>query len=128
MEQKELDLQYMKFDTIVLCLRGALMSLKHQNKQLLMSNVQVTVLTTKGIDMKTDTTQISLYDLMAEDFSVWVQRNPKFGFDLCIEGDDAEERIEISGVHSYAMESFSDFCRSFLRFYDKLKDDEIQAA
>jgi hypothetical protein len=76
--------------------------------------------------MRQDTTQISLYDLMAEDFSVWVKRNKKFGFDLQIEGDDPTERIEISGVHSYAMESFSDFCRRFLYFFDKLKDEELK--
>lgn len=73
-----------------------------------------------------DTTNITLYDLMAEDLCVWVQRNKKFGFDLHIEGDDPTERIEISGVHSHAMESFSDFCRRFLHFYDKLQDDELE--
>lgn len=77
--------------------------------------------------MKTESTEITLYDLMAQDMTVWVQRNKKFGFDLLIEGDDPTDRIEISGVHSYAIESFSDFCRRFLYFYDQLKDDEIAA-
>lgn len=67
---------------------------------------------------------ITMYDLMAEDLTIWVQRNKKFGFDLQIEGDDPNERIEINGVHSYAMESFSDFCRRFLHFYDKAKEVE----
>ena len=66
---------------------------------------------------------ISMYDLMAEDLTVWVNKNKKFGFDLQIEGDDPTERIEINGVHSCAMESFSDFCRRFVYFYDKAKDD-----
>lgn len=70
---------------------------------------------------------VSLYDLMAEDLTVWIQRNKKFGFDLSIEGDDPEERIEISGVHDYAMQSFSDFCRRFIHFYDQLQNDEIKA-
>lgn len=78
--------------------------------------------------MRNDTTQISLYDLMAEDLSIWIKRNKKFGFDLSIMGDDPTETIEISGVHSFAMESFSEFCRRFLSFYDQLKEDELQSA
>ena len=71
-----------------------------------------------------DTTEITMYDIMAQDLTIWVQKNKKFGFDLQIEGDDPNERIEITGIHSAAMESFSDFCRSFLRFYDNAKDVE----
>lgn len=74
---------------------------------------------------RNDTTDITLYDLMAEDLTVWIKRNKKFGFDLQIEGDDPSERIEINGVHTDAMESFSDFCRSFLRFYDGLQDNDM---
>ena len=65
---------------------------------------------------------ITMYDLMAEDLTVWVNKNKKFGFDLQIECDDPTERIEINGIHSCAMESFSDFCRSFVYFYDKSKE------
>lgn len=77
--------------------------------------------------MQNDINEITLYDLMAEDLTIWIQRNKKFGFDLQIEGDDPTERIEINGVHSFAMESFSDFCRRFLYFYDKLKNEELAA-
>lgn len=73
-----------------------------------------------------DTNNITLYDLMAEDLSVWIQRNKQFGFDLQIQGDDPTERIEISGVHSDAMQSFSEFCRRFLHFYDALQEKELQ--
>jgi hypothetical protein len=58
---------------------------------------------------------------MAEDFSVWIGNNKKFGFDLQIEGDDPNEVIDEEGVHPYAMESFADLCRRFLYFYDKIK-------
>jgi hypothetical protein len=79
--------------------------------------------------MKNDMANVTLYDLMAEDFSVWIKQNPKFGFDLCIEGDDPTERIEINGVHSAAMESFSDFCRRFVYFYDRIHEkEEMEAA
>lgn len=69
-----------------------------------------------------DITNVTMYDLMAQDLTIWVQKNQKFGFDLSIEGDDPTERIDIKGVHSCAMESFSDFCRRFLHFYDKAKE------
>jgi hypothetical protein len=77
--------------------------------------------------MKSDINKVTLYDLMAEDFTVWIARNKKFGFDLTIEGDDPTEQITINGVHTDAMQSFSDFCRRFLYFYDKLQDDELAA-
>jgi hypothetical protein len=80
-----------------------------------------TVLNNKEDNMS-NITDITMYDLMAEDLTIWVQKNKQFGFDLSIEGDDPSERIEISGVHSGAMESFSDFCRRFLHFYDKAKE------
>jgi len=66
---------------------------------------------------------VTLYDLMAENFSVWVGKNKKFGFDLEIEGDDDTLTIEGSGIHPCAMESFADLCRRFLHFYDKINLD-----
>lgn len=71
--------------------------------------------------------EVTLYDLMAEDFTVWVGKNKKFGFDLEIEGDDETLKIEEAGVHPYAMESFADLCRRFLHFYDKA-NNELQVA
>lgn len=70
----------------------------------------------------------TLYDLMAEDFSVWISKNKQFGFNLTIESDsdNPNDRIEISGIHSAAMQCFSDFCRSFVHFYDKLQEDELK--
>lgn len=67
---------------------------------------------------------VTLYDLMAEDYSVWVSKNDKFGFDLQIESDDCDLAINEKGVHPYAMESFADLCRRFLYFYDNIKIKE----
>ncbi len=64
--------------------------------------------------------QVTLYDLMAEDLSVWIGENKKFGFDLHIEGDDRETAVEAEGIHPCAMQSFADVCRRFLYSYDKL--------
>ncbi len=62
---------------------------------------------------------LTLYDMMGEDLTVWVGKNSKFGFDLEIENDDGQMIVE-KGVHEFAMEGFADFCRRFLYFYDKV--------
>ncbi len=67
---------------------------------------------------------VTLYDLMAEDLSVWIGNNKKFGFDLHIEGDDRTLAIEDQGVHPYAIESFADFCRRFLYSYERAIERE----
>ncbi len=70
---------------------------------------------------------VTLYDLMAEDLSVWIGNNKKFGFDLHIEGDDMGMAIQAEGVHPYAMDSFADMCRRFLYSYDRaLEREELQ--
>lgn len=63
--------------------------------------------------------EISLYDLGAEDLSVWVGKN-KQGFSLHIEDEDGQPLVEEDAVNEYAMASMADFCRKFLHFYEKL--------
>lgn len=64
---------------------------------------------------------VTLYDLMAEDLSVWVSQNKSFGFDIEIENDEGQTLVDEKGVHPFAMESYADMCRRFLYFYDKVK-------
>ena len=71
--------------------------------------------------MRRTISDVSLYELMAEDYSIWVSKNNKFGFDLQIESDDCELAINEKGIHPCAMESFADLCRGFLHFYDNAK-------
>lgn len=63
--------------------------------------------------------EITLYDLMAEDLDVWVSVNSKFGFDLDIDGDNGEKLIRKKGIHPYCADSFAEFCRSYLKGYDR---------
>ena len=82
------------------------------------TKIRTQIINNQGATMN----DITLYDLMAEDLTVWIQKNKKFGFDLTIEDENNNETIEISGVHSAAMESFSDFCRRFVEIYDLAKE------
>jgi len=63
--------------------------------------------------------EMTLYDLMAEDLDVWITKNKQFGFDLVIDDENGEPLIREDGIHPYAVDSFADFCRRYLAFYDK---------
>lgn len=67
---------------------------------------------------------VSLYDLMAEDLDVWVNRNSKFGFDIQIDDENGKTIVDEKGVHPCAADSFADFCRRYLAFYDKAASQE----
>jgi len=56
---------------------------------------------------------ITLEELMAEEFGVTVRKNPKFGYNVTLIDEDDEEIIG-EGVHPYAIESFASLCRRFL--------------
>lgn len=64
--------------------------------------------------------EITLSELMGEEFDVWVTRNKSFGFDLQIDDENGQTVVDEKGVHPYAMESYADMCRRFLHFYDKV--------
>lgn len=69
--------------------------------------------------------EVTLYDLMAEDFTVWVGKNKQFGYDLHIEGyDNDSPEIEEEGVHPCAIDSFAEFCKKFLSQYERLQNKE----
>jgi hypothetical protein len=74
----------------------------------------------KELKMKT-INDITMYDLMSDDLTVWIKRNEKFGFDLEIENYGGEVLVDEKGINPLAMESYADMCRRFVHFYDKLK-------
>lgn len=65
---------------------------------------------------------LNLSDLMGTDHSVWVTRNPKFGFDIEIHKDEEFEVFQEKGIHPFAVESLAEFCRRFLNSYVNLLD------
>jgi hypothetical protein len=64
-------------------------------------------------------TNITLYDLMAEDMDVWITRNKDFGYNLQIDDENGDTLIDDSFIHPCAAESLADFCRRYLNSYDK---------
>ena len=66
-------------------------------------------------------TEMSLYDLMAEELNVIVLRNEKFGFDVYLENEDGEKIMNEDGVHPYAADSFANLCQRYLTAYEKAK-------
>lgn len=62
---------------------------------------------------------ITIYDLMAEDLDVWVQRDQKFGVNIQIDDENGNTILEERQVHKCAAGSFADFCRSYLISYER---------
>lgn len=67
---------------------------------------------------------VTFYDLMGENFDIWIKKNRVFGYDLMIEDECRNLVVEEYGVHRAAMDSFADFCREFLVEYERVCDEE----
>lgn len=64
--------------------------------------------------------QISLYDLMAEDFCLHLSQSNQ-GYNLHLEGYDPDSpEVEEENIHPCAIDSLADFCTKFLGYYNKL--------
>jgi predicted flavoprotein YhiN len=72
----------------------------------------------------TSTSNITLYDLMAQDLDVWITRSSKLGFKIEISGENGENLVEEDRIHPFAADSLADFCRSYLRNYDRVTNEE----
>ncbi len=65
-------------------------------------------------------TEITLYDLMAEDLTIWITKNSKFGFDLQIDNDEnCTPLVNEKGVHPFAADSLALFCAQYLGSYER---------
>jgi hypothetical protein len=61
---------------------------------------------------------LSVYELGGVDCDVWLSQNKEFGFDLEIENEEGTY-VE-KGLHPYAAQSLADFCRRYLRTYERI--------
>ena len=86
-------------------------------------NVMTKIDNNKEKGMKSFET-MTLGELMAEDLELWLTKDSKFGFNLTIEDDKGELVLDEKGVHPYAIESFADFCRRYVAFYEKTQEQE----
>lgn len=70
--------------------------------------------------------ELNLDDLMSEDYSVWIKKNSRFGFDVEISNDEQTYNdFAASGVHPYALEGLASFCRRFLQSYSRVASEVI---
>jgi len=75
--------------------------------------------------MNNSLTSLTLYDLMAEDYTVWMTKNKKFGYDIQIEQDKFfDEGVIAEGINEGAIESFAAFCRNFLFCLEHIQNQE----
>lgn len=68
---------------------------------------------------------ISLYDLMSEDFDIGLNKDKQFGFNLELVDERGEEVVRDDSIHPYAVEGLADFCKRFLRAYDRANDEGL---
>lgn len=61
---------------------------------------------------------ITLYDLLGGYFTPYIKKNNDSTFNIEIETPE-EYTIKESNINEIAMESLAQFCRDFLRFYEK---------
>ena len=67
---------------------------------------------------------ISIYDIMGHDYNVWIKKERDFNYTLRVESDEFENDVFAEeDAHQFCLESLAQFCRSFLRQYDKLEVD-----
>jgi len=67
--------------------------------------------------------EITLEDLMGEDYYVFIKNHPKFGYNMTLVSDEVEDDVVGVGIHPDAMESFAHFCRAFVRKYDECQEE-----
>jgi len=68
--------------------------------------------------------EITLEQLMAEDYYIHIKNHPKFGYDVTLEcEEEPSNTVAGVGVHPDAMESFASLCRAFLRKYEACQEE-----
>lgn len=75
------------------------------------------------MEMQRTIHDITLADLMGEEFDVFVGKNTKSGFVMDLDFENGSTSTE-KCINPAAMESLAHFCRSFLRQYDKIEEVE----
>jgi len=73
--------------------------------------------------MKKTIHEITLYDLAGCEHEVWISDNTMTGLNLEIENEDGEV-FEEQGFHKCAAEGLADFCKRYLRTYERLQKNK----
>lgn len=73
----------------------------------------------KGDIKMKNISELSLYDLMAEDLDVWIKPNAaRSSYDLEIDDECGSLLTKEEDIHPFAMDAFADFCKRYLRAYE----------
>jgi len=73
--------------------------------------------------MKKSLQEITLYDLAGCDHDVWLSENSTTGLNLEIENEEGEV-FEETGLNKCAAEGLADFCKRYLRTYERINNKE----
>jgi len=73
--------------------------------------------------MKKTINEITLYDLAGCEHEVWISDNTLTGLSLEIENEDGEV-FEEQGFNKCAAEGLADFCKRYLRTYERLQNNK----
>ena len=73
--------------------------------------------------MKKTINEITLYDLSKCETEVWLWESTQTGLNLEIENEEGQKFEEI-GFHKRAAEGLADFCKSYLRTYERLQKNK----
>lgn len=63
---------------------------------------------------------ITLYDLMGNEYEIHIKKNEGFGFNLEVECEEDEMHVQELALHKCAAEGFAEFCRRYLASYEKV--------
>lgn len=63
---------------------------------------------------------ITLYDLMGNEYELHLKKNERFGFDFDVECEEDEKHVQELMLHPCAAEGFAEFCRRYLASYERL--------
>lgn len=74
--------------------------------------------------MKDTISQLTVYDIGADDHDVWLRKDSKFGFNIEITDEDGEVFIN-ENIHPYAAEAMAHFCKRYLAAYEYVTQDEF---
>lgn len=69
--------------------------------------------------MNTEFENLTVEDLMGQDYYVWISHNKTGGIDIYFEDEDGKETI-YEKTHPYAVESFYTLCKNFIYRYERL--------
>lgn len=64
---------------------------------------------------------ITLYDLMAEPYDIWVSKGSDDYYSLELDDENCEPLVRDERIHEAAIDGLAEFCHKFLTTYERAK-------